>query len=236
NGIGGFSRDGSEYVIWLRQRPTPAPWINILANPRFGCTVSEQGGGYTFAENSRENKLTPWSNDPVSDPPGEVLYLRDEETGAVWTVTPAPLGEKEGTLVVHGKGYTRFCSSSHGLSHEMTVFVARDDPVKLTLLRLKNHSAQKRTLSLTYYARPVLGVSEQAGCAHIVSAMEGDIFTLRNPYNGDFPGRIAWLKMSLPVSGYTGDDAEFLGVPGDLSRPAAMRREGLSNTAGAGLD
>lgn len=236
NGIGGFSRDGSEYVIWLRQRPTPAPWINILANPRFGCTVSEQGGGYTFAENSRENKLTPWSNDPVSDPPGEVLYLRDEETGAVWTVTPAPLGEKEGTLVVHGKGYTRFCSSSHGLSHEKTVFVARDDPVKLTLLRLKNHSAQKRTLSLTYYVRPVLGVSEQAGCAHIVSAMEGDIFTLRNPYNGDFPGRIAWLKMSLPVSGYTGDDAEFLGVPGDLSRPAAMRREGLSNTAGAGLD
>src|SRR4029079_8605610 len=82
NGIGGFARDGREYVIVLGEgRSTPAPWINVIANPGFGFQVSESGSGFTWSENSRENRLTPWSNDPVSDPPGEVLFVRDEDTG-----------------------------------------------------------------------------------------------------------------------------------------------------------
>ncbi len=101
NGFGGFSRDGREYVIHLRPgqqspessfRDTPRPWINVIANPHFGFMVSEAGSGYTWAENSGENRLTPWRNDPVTDMPGEALYLRDEETGLVWSPTPMPAG------------------------------------------------------------------------------------------------------------------------------------------------
>jgi len=85
NGLGGFSADGREYVIYLEPgRWTPAPWINVVANPDFGFLVSEAGAGYTWAGNSGENRLTPWRNDSVSDAPGEALYLRDEETAQVW--------------------------------------------------------------------------------------------------------------------------------------------------------
>src|SRR5207245_8318464 len=80
NGLGGFAADGREYVTVLSEGQwTPAPWVNVVANPSFGFQVSESGGGYTWSVNSRENQLTPWSNDPVCDPPGETLYVRDEE-------------------------------------------------------------------------------------------------------------------------------------------------------------
>ena len=129
NGLGGFTPDGREYV---RARPAlaeagrpaatasptaepsprpvlpPAPWVNVVANPAFGFLVSEAGSGFTWAGNSQTNRLTPWSNDPVSDPPGEVVYLRDEETGEVWSPTPLPVPSGEPTLVRHGQGYTVF--------------------------------------------------------------------------------------------------------------------------------
>ncbi len=94
NGLGGFSADGREYVIYLDPNAptnvTPAPWINVIANDRFGFLVSETGSGYTWADNSGENRLTTWRNDPVGDQPGEALYLRDEETGEIWSPTPQP--------------------------------------------------------------------------------------------------------------------------------------------------
>lgn len=236
NGYGGFSADGSEYIILLRERMTPAPWINILANPHFGCTLSERGAGFTFAENSRENKLTPWSNDPVSDPPGEVIYLRDEESGALWTVTAAPIWEEQPYAITHGWGYSKFVHHSHGISQHLTVFVPQEDLVKLSLLRLKNEGEKPRHLSVTYYIRPVLGVSDEVCQQHIVTAMEGNVMTIRNPYNGDFPGRVAWATASAPITSYTGDRTEFLGLGGDLSRPVALTGRELSGTVGAGLD
>src|SRR5262249_11382655 len=91
NGLGGFTPDGREYVVVVDgtdpggPRLPPAPWINVLANPRVGCLATEAGSGYTWAGNSQMNRLTPWSNDPVSDAPGEALYLRDEATGEYWS-------------------------------------------------------------------------------------------------------------------------------------------------------
>lgn len=236
NGYGGFGADGSEYHILLRERMTPAPWVNILANPQFGCIASERGAGFTFAENSRENKLTPWSNDPVSDPPGEVIYLRDEESGALWTVTAAPIREEEPYLITHGWGYTKYAHCSHGIDQQLTVFVPLEDSVKLSLLRLQNLGEEERRLTVTYYIRPVLGVSDEVCQQHLITAWEEDVLTVRNPYNGDFPGRVVWLSASAPVLGYTGDRTEFLGPGGRLARPEALTRTGLSGTVGAGLD
>ncbi|MDD4658574.1 MAG: glucoamylase family protein, partial [Eubacteriales bacterium] len=196
NGFGGFSPEGREYVIRLQQRMTPAPWLNVLANPDFGCIVSERGGGFVFAENSRENKLTPWSNDPVSDPPGEIIYLRDEDSGAVWTVCAAPIWEQQPYTVRHGQGYSKFCHHSHGLDQELTVFVPPEDPVKLSLLKIRNDSPGCRRLTVTYFMRPVLGVSDQISHLHLISSWQENMLTFRNPYNGDFPGRIAWISAS----------------------------------------
>lgn len=236
NGYGGFSPDGKEYVMELHQRMTPAPWSNVLANPNFGSIVTERGGGYVFAENARENKLTPWSNDPVIDPPGEVIYLRDEDSGKVWTVCAGPIWEEEPYTVRHGRGYTKFCHHSHGLDQKLTVFVPQHDSIKLSMLQIRNDSPTGRRLTLTYFMRPVLGASEEVSHLHLVSSWGENILTFRNPYNGDFPGRIAWISASRPVLSYTGDSLEFLGPEGNLANPAALRRTELSNTVGAGLN
>lgn len=236
NGYGGFTPDGREYVMQLQQRMTPAPWSNILANPNFGSIVTERGGGYVFAENARENKLTPWSNDPVSDPPGEVIYLRDEDSGRVWTVCAGPIWEEEPYIVRHGRGYSKFSHHSHGLAQELTVFVPRQDSVKLSMLQIRNDSSIPRRLTATYFVRPVLGASEEVSHLHLVSTWGEDMLTFRNPYNSDFPGRIAWMSSSAPVLSYTGDSLEFLGPEGSMAKPAALERAGLSNTVGAGLN
>src|SRR5262249_41075708 len=150
NGFGGFTPDGREYCILpfeergsriedRRSRKEargsrssfstglpPAPWSNVIANPSFGFLVTESGGGYTWAGNSQQDRLTTWGNDPVSDTPGEAVYLRDEAAGTVWTPTPLPLGSAGPTLVRHGQGYTTFTQASHGLHQELTLFVVPD--------------------------------------------------------------------------------------------------------------
>ncbi|GAB4267917.1 GH36-type glycosyl hydrolase domain-containing protein [Thermincola ferriacetica] len=238
NGIGGFSQDGREYVILLREgQYTPAPWINVIANPGFGFNITEVGAGYTWAENSRENKLTPWYNDPVTDLAGEVFYLRDEQTGDYWSITPMPIREREDYLIRHGKGYTSFEHTSHGIKQELTAFVALEDPVKICLVRLQNLSAVSREVSVTYYIRPVLGVNEKINVPYLVTQSDGKkgILLITNPYNSDFPGRLAFMDTSEVERTFTGDDKEFTGVNGTLERPAALERERLSGTVGAGL-
>ena len=176
NGLGGFTPDGREYVIAIDAAPTlpPAPWTNVLANPGFGCLVTEAGLGYTWAGNSQMNRLTPWSNDPVSDPPGEVVYLRDEETGEVWTPTPLPRGAGAAVTVRHGQGYTRYTRQSHGLEQELLVLVPPDDPVKLVRLTVRNTGDRPRRLSATFYAEWVLGtVRDNAPLQVVVRARRG---------------------------------------------------------------
>ena len=159
NGLGGFSEGGREYVTILGEGQwTPAPWLNVIANEKsFGFQVSETGSGFTWSVNSRENRLTPWSNDAVSDPPGEVIYLRDEESGAIWTPTPLPIRETGSYTIKHGHGYTIFEHMSHGIEHELKLFVPLDAPVKISLLRLRNRTQLKRKLSVTNYNELVLG-------------------------------------------------------------------------------
>ena len=239
NGLGGFSPDGREYQIYLGPgERTPRPWINVIANPRLGFMVSEAGAGSTWAENSAENRLTPWSNDPVSDPPGEAIYLRDEETALIWSPTPQPAPAAAPYLVRHGTGYSIVEHHSHGLRQQLRLFAAADSPVKVIALRLENLWQRSRRLTATYYAPWVLGTSREATAPYVVSEYEPDVHALlaHNPYSAEFAGRCAFLAASQAPHGVTADRTEFLGRMGDPRRPAGLGRVGLEGTVRAGLD
>jgi len=239
NGYGGFTRDGHEYVITLEAgRMTPAPWINVLANPTFGTVVSESGGGYTWAENAHEFRLTPWSNDPVQDTPGESLYIRDEQTGQFWSPTPLPARGTSPYVIRHGFGYTVFEHDEGGIVSELWIFVARDAPVKFSILKVRNASGRHRRVSLTGYWEWVLGDLRQKSLLHVQTEVDirSGALLARNHYNTDFPDRIAFLDVNDGTRTVTGDRREFLGGGGSLAQPAAMRRTRLSGKVGAGLD
>ena len=235
NGLGGFTPDGREYVLTLhgRERP-PAPWSNVLANPGFGCLITEVGAGYTWAGNAQMNRLTPWSNDPVADPAGEALYLRDEETGEFWSPTPGPCGGDATTVVRHGQGYTRFTRTSHGIDQDLLVFVSATDPVKLIRLRVSNTGARPRRLSATFYVEWVLGVLREQAALNVLCTLDAESGALfaRSAWAGDFAGRIAFADVARRPRSFTADRTEFLGRHGTAAAPAALWRERLSDRAG----
>ncbi len=239
NGLGGFSRDGREYVIHLRPgQHTPHPWVNVIANPKFGFLVSEAGSGCTWAENSSDNRLTPWRNDPVTDMPGEALYLRDEETGLVWSPTPMPAGAATAHVIHHGAGYSVFESQSHGLYQNLRLFAPPDAPVKIAHLRLQNLWERPRRITVTYYAEWVLGTTRDTHQSHIIPEFDADKNALLaiNHFNSEFGERVAFLAANKKPHGVTTDRTEFLGRMGSLRTPIALGRIGLASAVNAGLD
>ncbi|HEV8617073.1 MAG TPA: glucoamylase family protein [Methylomirabilota bacterium] len=241
NGLGGFTEDGREYTTMLGPGQwSPAPWINVIANPAFGFQVSECGAGYAWAGNSREHQLSAWSNDPVSDPPGEVIYVRDEETGELWGPTALPIREEIGTYVArHGAGYSRFERASHGVSLQLLQFVPLDDPIKISRLTVTNTSGRRRRLSVTAYVEWALGVSRSAGAPFVVTEIEASTGAMlaRNPWSADFGTRVAFADLGGTQTAWTGDRTEFLGRHGTADHPAALERsERLSGRVGPGLD
>lgn len=239
NGTGGFTPDGREYVIYLRSTEwTPAPWSNVIANPELGFIVTEAGSGYTWAVNSGENRLTPWSNDAVTDPPSEAIYLRDEETGQIWSPTPLPARADAPYLVRHGAGYSVFQHHSHQLKQELRLSVATEDPVKLYHLRLENTSDTRRRLTATLFASWVLGTNAEESRPFVIPDFDSETQALlaRNPYNAEFGERVAFAASSKALHGMTGDRVEFLGRLGELRHPAALDRVGLDRRLTPGVD
>jgi cyclic beta-1,2-glucan synthetase len=239
NGTGGFSEDGREYVLTIRPgKPTPAPWCNVLTNADFGCLVSESSLGSTWSLNSGENRITPWRNDPVFDTPSEALYLRDEETAALWSTTPLPAGRNGETLVRHGAGYTIYEKDSHGLEQEMTVFVPPDAALKVVRLRIRNTLGRHRRLTATYYAEWVLGTRREEQRPYIVSEFDRNHACLLATcnWNAEFGDRVAFLASRNKPHGFTTDRMEFIGRRGDYARPEALERWGLSGCLDPGVD
>jgi cyclic beta-1,2-glucan synthetase len=245
NGIGSFSDDGREYVISPAPgvRP-PAPWVNVLANPRFGCVVSEAGSAYTWCENAHELRLTPWYNDPVGDASGEAIYLRDEETGDVWSPTSLPCSPDATDAAFtarHGFGYSVFEHVAHGVRAELTLFVALDAAVKFSLLRLTNLSGRPRKLSATGYVEWVLGDLRAKTVPHISTEVGADSGALyaRNAFSNDYGDWIGFFDVDeaqRAAGSFTCDRTEFVGRNGSLRQPAALSRVRLGGRIGAALD
>jgi cellobiose phosphorylase len=248
NGRGGFSKDGREYVIHSRidatGRPetTPLPWVNVIANSRFGTVVSESGSAYTWTENAHEFRYTPWSNDPVSDGSGEAIYLRDEATGQFWSPTALPCGGAGNHVTRHGFGYSVFEHTQDGIATTLTVFVDLEAAVKFCNLRVRNASGRARSLSATGYVEWVLGDLPSKSAMHVSTELDphSGAILARNAYNPEFGDRMAFFDADgatrAPGVSYSGDRREFLGRNGSLRDPLAMHRSTLSNRVGAGMD
>lgn len=238
NGHGTFSADGREYVILSREgAPTPAPWANVLANAEFGTVVSESALGYSWFENAHGFRLSPWHNDPVGDVSGEAIYLRDEETGHIWSPTPLPCRGDGTYRTRHGFGYSVYEHVEDGIASELWVFVGAHDAVKFSLLKLRNLSARMRRLSVTGYVEWVLGDLPARTRMHLVSeAGAGGLLTVRNPYNTEFEGRVAFFDVDAESRSYTTDRTAFLGRNGHMGAPAALQRAHLSGRTGVGID
>ncbi len=239
NGIGGFTPDGREYVITTTPgQLTPAPWVNVLANPHFGSVISESGQAYTWGENAHEFRLTPWHNDPISDASGEAFYLRDEESGHFWSPTPLPRRGATPYVSRHGFGYSVFEHAEGGIRSELWVYVAQDAAVKFSLLKVRNTSGRSRRLSATGYVEWVLGDLRPRSAMHVTTEVDpysGALYA-RNPYNTEFPDRAAFFDVDDTNRIVSCDRAEFIGRNGSLENPAAMARTHLSGKLGTGLD
>jgi cellobiose phosphorylase len=239
NGLGGFTPDGREYVITTtRARVTPAPWVNVLANPHFGTVISESGMAYTWSENAHEYRLTPWHNDATSDTSGEAFYLRDEESGHFWSPAPLPCRGVTPYVTRHGFGYSIFEHTESGISSELTIYVAVDAAVKFSVIKVRNRSGRARRLSATGYIEWVLGDLRPKSAMHVITEIDPlcGAFYARNAYNTEFADRIAFFDVDDTTRTFSGDRAEFVGRNGTLANPAAMTRSHLSNKVGAALD
>ena len=240
NGLGGFACEGREYSILLKAgQRTPMPWLNVIANPHFGFQVSASGAGYSWAQSSRENQLTAWSNDPILDPCSEVMYLRDEEQGHLFCSTAAPLNDGGHYQATHGFGYSHFQHQAHGIALSLLQYVPVDDPIKISRLCVHNQSNKSRTFTLTAYTEWVLGRERGATSPYLLSSFDADseVLLVSNPWQTALPGRVAFAALGAELAGWTADRTEFIGRNRSVQSPLALLRGApLQANSRAGCD
>ncbi|TVQ45060.1 MAG: glycosyltransferase 36 [Saprospirales bacterium] len=240
NGYGGFSKDGDEYHILIKRDSStglpifpPVPWINVIANEQFGFTVSERGGGYTWSKNSRENKLTSWSNDPVTDVHSEAFFIRDEDKKEYWSPSPGPVMGSGFYRVIHGFGFTGYEHSSNNLDQKLLQFVPQNGSLKVSKLILKNMGSETLKLSVFRYLERVLGVDRATSSRFVNQTISSNGKTIfaENNYNNEFAGRTVFSSVVNPLESaqfrYTTDRKSFIGRNRSLSKPLALSTEKL---------
>ncbi|QVL34572.1 glycosyl transferase family 36 [Telmatocola sphagniphila] len=240
NETGCFTGDGLEYLIAPRDasRIPTLPWSNVIANPNAGFLVTDSGSGFAWAGNSQANRLTPWSNDPVSDPPGEIIYLQSQSTGNIWCPTPLPIRDGGNILVRHGQGYSAFERVVNDVSHELTLFVPKSDPVKISVLKLINQGNRPVKLNVVYYLEWVLGTNREITTPYIICEQDPETQALfaRNAFTAHNQDRLAFAASNMKELSFTADRTEFLGRNGSVTNPISFQRENLSGRTGPGLD
>lgn len=221
NGIGGFTAEGKEYQMTIEpNRGTPLPWSNIIANKHFGTLVTESGLGYTWAQNSQLNKITPWSNDFVTDDQGEVIYLKNIKSKKYWSATPLPC-KNSSFQVSHTQGYSTYSSTYEGISHTLTVFVAVDSPVKILKLEISNDQSTNVDLEISYFVDWVLGENKQKTGADLdvsFNAKNSCIYAI-NPYQTSVKPGVAFMAVNQDVLAAAGDKRTFFGRNRQKSNP-----------------
>lgn len=239
NGSGGFSPDGKTYkIITDKDNNTPAPWINVIANPVFGTVVSESGSAYSWAINAHEYRITPWNNDPVSDVGGEAFYLRDEVSGDFWSPAPFPVKSNVPYLTTHGFGYSTFEHSTQGIASEMSVFVDKTLPLKFIVFKIRNHSGKERKIAITGFMEIILGDVRSKTNMHILSEHDAETGALlfRNRYNSAFAEQVSFFSVNGADNSFTSDRTEFIGRNCTLKNPKGLHQRKLSGRLGTGRD
>src|SRR5665647_3321634 len=220
--------DPSGEALYIRDEETGRFWCPT-AWPARGTHqyVTRHGFGYSvfeYCEDGISTELT--------------LYIRDEETGLFWCPAAWPARGAHQYVTRHGFGYSVFEYCENGISTELTVSVSIDSPVKFMALRIRNRSGRRRLLSATGYVEWVLGELRSRSLLHVITEMDpvsGAVFA-KNPYNSEFPSRVAFLDANIINRTVTGDRYEFIGRNRSPDKPAAMEHTRLSNKVGAGLD
>lgn len=238
NGYGGFTAQGHAYSLSIAKNGLPPlPWVNIISNPNFGFLVSESGGGYTWSENSRENRLSPWHNDPVSDQPSEVLYVREALHGKYWSTTPLPASREDEFEVVHAFGQSTFSTEIAKIQSNLTISGSITENVKFWKLKLKNNDNKQRRLELYLYVDWVLGINRHQSAPFIVTGFDrrAKILTSVNHYNNEFAGRVVFIGSTAEITSYTTSRAEFLGRDNSLQSPAALTQAVSAKVSFAGI-
>ncbi|HVF40337.1 MAG TPA: glucoamylase family protein [Gemmatimonadaceae bacterium] len=238
NGTGGFN-SSNEYEIRLTGRELPpAPWINVIANASGGFIASESGAGPTWSESSYFYRLTPWHNDPVRDRVGECIYLKDEDSGEVWSPTPAPIRQPSPYTIRHGAGYSIFDHEHNGVRTSLRVGVPTEDPVKIQVLSISNTSSSTRNLTMVSYLEWVLGAQREKTQSHIRTALDtaNGVMVAKNFFDSEFADMAAFFAISEPLTGYTASRREFLGRNGTLAAPVGLPPHRLSGEIGDTVD
>jgi cellobiose phosphorylase len=210
--------------------------VNVIANSQFGTVISESGLGYTWSENAHLFRLTPWHNDPVSDPSGEAIYLRDEETGHFWSATSLPCPGSGPYVTRHGFGYSVFEHTEDGIRSELTVFVALDAAVKFFSLKVYNDSGRMRQISAVGYVEWVLGDVRAKSAMHVSTQIDARNGASMRAMPTTANSRTVWRSStSTNQRERTGSRAEFLGPQWHAPRPGGLASVRLSGKT-AGLD
>lgn len=234
NDFGGFTNDGHEYKLKINnQNKLPIVWSNILANKHFGTIITQNMGGFTWSNNSRLNRISAWENSPITDIPSEIIYLKDKQTGQYWNLSENLSNSPQEYYLTYGFGYVNLKTIKNKIIHELETFVAKENNIKINILKLKNNSGEKKQLKLLYYIKPVLGEDEIQSNGYINVKMENNLITAQNLYTDNFKGNVVYIGSNHCIKSFTGSKDEFVGNR-SIDNPKAIDSEYLSMKSGLG--